>query len=96
MMTMITMRLRDCARNTLCLTRIYHIDFILMNMGITVREFNACHPLAKEYDNPNSIYCYSETDFGDLLNDIYAQKMSVYDVSKAGFVSFDSVIDLTI
>jgi hypothetical protein len=49
-------------------------------------DLNACHPIAKEWSNPNSIYCYSETDFEDLLNDIHDKRMSVYDaLSKSGF-----------
>ena len=56
-------------------------------MVITVPiDLNACHPIAKEWSNPNSVYCYSETDFEDLLNDIHDKRMSVYDaLSKSGF-----------
>lgn len=30
----------------------------------------AQHPISKEFKNPNSIYCYSEDEFSDFLNDI--------------------------
>ena len=49
-------------------------------------SLNACHPIVKEYDNPNTIFCYSDSDFEDFLNDIYDKKMSVYDaLSKSRF-----------
>jgi hypothetical protein len=67
---------RLCKEYTLFNTHIsYRFHFNEYGNNSTI-ELNACHPIAKEYDNPNSIYCYSETDFGDLLNDIYTQKMS--------------------
>ncbi len=70
---------RLCKEYTLFNTHLsYRFHFNEYGNNSTI-EFNACHPIAEEYDNPNSIYCYSETEFGDLLNDIYAQKMSVYD-----------------
>ena len=49
-------------------------------------DIPACHPIVKGYDNPNSVYCYSDIEFEDFLNDIYDKKMSVYDaLSKSKF-----------
>jgi hypothetical protein len=47
-------------------------------------DIPACHPIVKGYDNPNSVYCYSDVEFEDFLNDIYDKKMSVYDVLSKG------------
>ena len=52
-------------------------------------SLNACHPIVKEYDNPNSIFCYSDADLEDFLNDIYDKKMSVYDALS----NFDKLVD---
>ena len=30
----------------------------------------ALHPLSEHFDDPNSVYCYSESDLIDFLNDI--------------------------
>src|SRR5262249_20849115 len=75
-----------CEEHALFNTHIsYRFHFNEYGNNSTI-ELNACHPIAKEWDNPNSVYCYSETDFGDFFNDIYAQKMSVYDaLSKSRF-----------
>jgi hypothetical protein len=69
---------RLCKEYTLFNTHIsYRFHFNEYGNNSTI-ELNACHPIAKEWDNPNSVYCYSETEFEDLLNDMYDKKMSVY------------------
>ena len=77
---------RFCKEYTLFNTHIsYRFHFNEYGNNSTI-DLNACHPIAKEWSNPNSIYCYSETDFEDLLNDIHDKRMSVYDaLSKSGF-----------
>ena len=75
-----------CKEYTLFNTHIsYKFDFNEYGKSSTI-DIPACHPIVKEYDNPNSVYCYSDVEFGDFLNDIYNKKMSVYDVlSKSKF-----------
>jgi hypothetical protein len=63
----------------------YKFHFIEYGKNSTL-DLNACHPIVKEYDNPNSINCYSDADFQDFLIDIYDKKMVVYDaLSKSQF-----------
>ena len=75
-----------CKEYTLFNTHIsyrFHFNEYGKNSSI---DLGARHPIAKEWNNPNSVYCYSETDFEDLLNDIHDKKMSVYDaLNKSGF-----------
>src|SRR5215469_2964580 len=77
---------RLCEEHALFNTHIsYKFHFNEYGNNSTI-ELNACHPIAKEWDNPNSVYCYSETDFGDFFNDIHDKKMLVYDaLSKSRF-----------
>jgi hypothetical protein len=63
----------------------YKFHFSEYDRSSTI-DIPACHPIVKGYDNPNSVYCYSDVEFGDFLNDIYDKKMSVYDaLSKSRF-----------
>ena len=60
----------------------------------SIIDLNACHPIIKEYDNPNSIYCYSNADFKDLLNNIYDKYVGIYDaISKSRLEKFDKLVD---
>ena len=68
-----------CKEYTLFNTHIsYKFHFNEYGRSNTI-DIPACHPIVKEYDNPNSIHCYSDIEFEDFLNDIYDKKMSVYD-----------------
>jgi wobble nucleotide-excising tRNase len=80
---------------------------LLKSKGYNVKNstisVNACHPIVKGYYNPSSIFCYSDTDLEDFLNDIYDKKMSVYDpLSKSRFREirqsgrFDDLKDITL
>lgn len=54
-----------------------HLSFRLSNEGVT---WPALLSMSKDYNNPNSIYCYSQQEFEDFLTDLYDKDMSVYDV----------------
>ncbi|MGC1930599.1 MAG: hypothetical protein WA667_16645 [Candidatus Nitrosopolaris sp.] len=92
-----------CKEYTLFNTHIsYKFHFNEYGNNSTI-DLNACHPIVKEYDNPNSIYCYSDADFEDFLNDIYDKRMWVYDaLSKSRFREirqtgrFDDLKNLTL
>jgi 5S rRNA maturation endonuclease (ribonuclease M5) len=47
----------------------------------------ACTTCGYRYDrNSNSVYCYSETDLNDFLNDIFDKNISVYNaINRSGF-----------
>jgi 5S rRNA maturation endonuclease (ribonuclease M5) len=68
---------RFCLQYTLFNT---HIHFRLFKQGQLVFDIPALQPMSKDYDNVNSVRCYSETEFVDFLTDVYDKNKSVYDV----------------
>jgi 5S rRNA maturation endonuclease (ribonuclease M5) len=65
-----------------------HISFRLYVEGSLEPHcsLHALQPIATDFKNPNSVYCYDEQELIDFLNDIIPKTMSVYDaISKSGF-----------
>ena len=56
-----------------------HLSFRLFVDGKQHNTLPALLPMSENYNNPNSIYCYSEVEFQDFLTDLYDKNMSVYD-----------------
>lgn len=56
-----------------------HLSFRIFVDGKQYNNLPAPLPISEDYDNPNSIYCYSEVEFQDFLTDLYDKNMSVYD-----------------
>ena len=55
-----------------------HLSFRLFVDGIQHNNLPALLPMSEVYNNPNSIYCYSEVEFQDFLTDLYDKKMPIY------------------
>jgi hypothetical protein len=59
---------------------------IYVNDNLAPYELKALQSIAKDFKNPNSVYCYDEQELIDFLNDIIPKSMSVYDaISRSGF-----------
>ncbi|HET7345607.1 MAG TPA: toprim domain-containing protein [Nitrososphaeraceae archaeon] len=58
-----------------------HIEFKIYYNGHLIKHLPAeDKKLPSDYRNPNSTWCYSSIEFGDLLNEIYNKKDSMYNV----------------
>jgi hypothetical protein len=56
-----------------------HLSYDISFDGVRTAMLHALHPMSEHYDNLNSAYCYSSTELGDFLSDLYEKNMSVYD-----------------
>ena len=80
-----------------------HMSFKLIIDGNTYPSLLASLPMSENYNNPNSIYCYSKIEFEDFLTDIHDRSISVYKALKdSGFRElnqpdgFEDLKDITI
>lgn len=55
-----------------------HLSFRLFVDGKEHNNLPALLPMSEGYNNPNSIYCYSEVEFQDFLTDLYDKNMPIY------------------
>ena len=56
-----------------------HLSFEVYAAPYAPISMRALLPMSEHYNNPNSIYCYSQQEFQDFLTDLHDKEMSVYE-----------------